>query len=97
MENDGFDVYEIIEIKDEHIVIDDDDSDEDSKKLPTSSYKCDVCFLSFPIRAQKIAHCKTHLGEKLFKCDFCPRAFQKEILLKEHVNYKHTQMFPKYK
>lgn len=94
---DGYDIYEIIEIKEEQldnsIVIDDD---EEIIK-PDISYTCDVCFLSFICKSKKIEHCKTHIGEKLFKCEFCQKSYQKEHHLKEHINHVHTQMYPKYK
>lgn len=102
MEEEDLDVYEIIEIEEEHIVIDDDDDDE--VKLAniqynnlTKSFKCEVCFESFSTKNLKIEHHKTHKGEKLFKCEFCSKLYQKEQGLKEHINYKHTQLYPRYK
>lgn len=90
-----FDVYEITEIKEEHIVIDDD---EDDVRLPCSiRYTCEVCFLSFDSKNNRSEHFKIHKGEKMFKCEFCKKAYQKERQLKDHVNHKHTQMYPKHK
>ena len=52
-------------------------------------YHCDKCNLQLP----NIATLKRHpcnKNEQFFKCDLCPFTFQLDILLKQHIEAKHT-------
>ena len=52
-------------------------------------YHCDKCNLLLPNKATLKRH-PCNKNEQFFKCDLCPFTFQLDILLKQHIEAKHT-------
>lgn len=57
-------------------------------------HTCDICHKCFQKPSQLIRHRRIHTGEKPFKCDVCPSAFNQKGSLLIHMSSKHNGMRP---
>lgn len=57
-------------------------------------HTCDICLKCFQKPSQLIRHRRIHTGEKPFKCDVCPSAFNQKGSLLIHMSSKHNGMRP---
>lgn len=56
-------------------------------------YVCEVCDKSCPTRGDLAKHMRTHTNERPYKCQYCPSAFKQRRHLKEHMMYKHKEIY----
>lgn len=57
---------------------------------PSTIYQCENCNKTFLDKRNFVAHCRLHSGEKLYRCNFCQKGYNRKEHLKYHqVKSKH--------